>query len=218
VSEQGRTIGAMGYFKARSDLDFLVRFRTEVFELWGYEGRAAKKLNEEGFFPIASEWKPAVRSVATKEYPTGYQAARQQVSVDMTRAVRMARKLGVPVDYTSLPAPAFGGYPIPFNLFESVLLDPSHGEGVEGQAIVDALNRTVGAARDRVHTEAMHLINPAWWLWSLLVFVLRIPFIVLNAAGFNTDKIEDNLWSRLFKVAEVVAIAYFIAKFGLDRP
>ena len=86
----------------------------------------------------------------------------------MTRAVRLARKLGVPVDFTSLPAPAVGGYPIPFNLFESVVIDLSHA-GVEGQAIVDALNRTVGAARDRVRVEAMHLINPAWWLWSLLV-------------------------------------------------
>ena len=48
----------------------------------------------------------------------------------------MARKLGVPVDFTGLPAPAVGGYPIPFNLFESVVIDLSHA-GVEGQAIVE---------------------------------------------------------------------------------
>jgi len=107
--------------------------------------------------------------------PTERLGSPPSISVDMTRAVRLARKLGVPVDFTSLPAPAVGGYPIPFNLFESVVIDLSHA-GVKGQAIVDALNRTVGAARDRVRVEAMHLINPAWWLWSVLVFVLRIPF------------------------------------------
>ncbi len=207
----------MGYFKAKSDLEFLLRFRADVIELFEHEGKAAKKLRDEQVFVLSSEWKGAVQSVATRDDPVGYQAVRQRVAIRMTRAVQLAKMLRVPVDFTSLPAPAIGGYPIPFNVFESVLKDLSHGEGVDRQMVIDTLNRTVGAAEEKVRSELRHALNPAWWLWSALVFILRIPFIVLNAAGFNTEKFEDNLWSRLFKVAEVVAIAYFLAKLGLSR-
>jgi len=207
----------VGYFKAKSDLEFIAAFRKDVLVLFEHEGKAAKTLRDQQTLVLPSEWKAVVQSVATREDPTGYQGIRQRIAVGMTRAVRLARGLGVPVDFTSLPAPAIGGYPIPFNLFESVLMDISHGEGVKRQDILDTLNRAVGAAEDRVRIEWRHAINPAWWLWSLLVFVLRIPFIVLNAAGFDTDKFEDNLWSRLFKVGEVVAIAYFLAKLGVNR-
>ena len=49
-----------------------------------------------------------------------------------------------------------------------------------------------------------------------MTFVLRIPFRLLEATGFDVAKIEDTLWARLFKVLEVVAILYFAARWGIE--
>jgi fumarate reductase subunit D len=50
----------------------------------------------------------------------------------------------------------------------------------------------------------------------VLVFVLRIPFRLLEATGFNIAKIEDTPWARLFKVLEIVVILYVAARWGLE--
>lgn len=47
--------------------------------------------------------------------------------------------------------------------------------------------------------------------------VLRIPFIVLRAAGFNIDKFETELWAKLFEVLKVVLIAYLLARLGVEK-
>jgi hypothetical protein len=73
----------------------------------------------------------------------------------------------------------------------------------------------VGAASDKVEAERRHLVNPAWWLWSLVSFILRIPFIRINATGLRTAKFEAGAWGVLLKIGEAVAIAYVLARLGL---
>jgi hypothetical protein len=96
---------------------------------------------------------------------------------------------------TSYAAPAVGGAVLRFPVLEAILNDPSHGDGVDKQVFVDLLNRMVGAASDKVEAERRHLVNPAWWLWSLVSFILRIPFILINATGLRTAKFEAGAWA-----------------------
>jgi len=167
----------------------------------------------------ARSWRPS--SFRSLEQPPdvqddpAYQQARERVAQGMSRAVRIGRSLGVPVDMRSHPAPAVGGPVIDVNLFEAVLVDGT-GRRMNPQWVVDALNRTVGECQEAVRVERLRAWNPFYWLWVAFVFVLRIPFLLLEATGFDVAKIENHLWGRLFKVAEVVGIAYLLARLGLD--
>lgn len=199
-----RTIEPVSYWSAKSDLEFMAQFRLDVFELWKVEGAAANRHPN-------PRWLGEQRDVGTDPQ---YQMVREKVTRGMSRAVRLGRSLRVPFDLLSYPAPITGGPVIDVNLFESVLKDTSHG-GVDRQWVIDSLNRTVGAAEEKVRVERRHALNPAWWLWSVLVFVLRIPFILLSAAGFNTAKFEDELWAKLLKAGEVILIMYFAVRWGV---
>jgi hypothetical protein len=204
----------MAYWRAKSDLEFMIRFRDNVAELFRHEDAAAEEVAQGWGYMSPDERKRAIRVVATQN-DGGYQEVRGRIAVDMARVVQIGWARRIPMQFTSYPAPVVGGPIIPVNIFESVLFDPSHG-GIERQVVVDTLNRTVGACAAQLRVEFWRLFNPLYWLWSLLVFVLRIPFRLLEAAGFDIGKIEDNLWARLFKVGEVVLIAYLLARWGLN--
>jgi hypothetical protein len=133
----------------------------------------------------------------------------------MSRAVRIGRELGVPADLRSYPPPAIGGPVIDVNIFEATLTDPSWS-GVDQQHTVDTLNRAIGACEERVRVERRHALNPAWWLWSLVSFVLRIPFILASATGLRVQRFEASAGGIVLKVVEAVAIAFVLAKLRLS--
>jgi hypothetical protein len=192
-----------------------VRFRADVYELYVHEGKAAKELRERGDYIPQHEWRKAVKLGANSNDPTGYQAVRQRLAVGMSRAVRIGRSLGVPADLRSFPPPAIGGAIIDVNIFEATLDDPSWG-GVDQQHTVDTLNRVVGACEDRVRVERRHALNPAWWLWSLVSLILRIPFILASATRLRVESFEASIGGIVVKVVEAVAIAFILTKLRLS--
>lgn len=195
----------MIYFRAKKDARFIKSFREAVFGLWNAEEAARKSLGPRS---LVDEDEKVRNDII-------YQKMRELIARDMSRAVSIARRLQVPADLTFYPAPAIGGPVIELHAFEAILHDPTH-RGLDRQVIVDDLNRTIGAAEERVSVEFRRLINPLYWLKEGLKLVLRIPFMLIEATGFNVAKIEDHLWGRLFKVAEILLLVYLAARFGLD--
>jgi hypothetical protein len=205
----------VSYWSAKSDLDFMLRFRADVFELFKHEGKAEQELRQGGAYMSQRELRDAVKSVATKNDPDGYQAVRLRLAVGVSRAVRIGRELGVPADLRTYPPAAIGGPVIDVNIFEATLTDPSWG-GVDRQHTVDTLNRAIGACDERVRVERRRVLNPAWWLWSLVSFVLRIPFILASATGLRVERFETRAGGVVVKVVEAVAIAFVLAKLRLS--
>jgi hypothetical protein len=150
----------VSYWSAKSDLDFMLRFRADVFELFKHEGKAEQELRQGGAYMSQRELRDAVKSVATKNDPDGYQAVRLRLAVGVSRAVRIGRELGVPADLLTYPPAAIGGPVIDVNIFEATLTDPSWG-GVDRQHTVDTLNRAIGACDERVRVERRRVLNPA---------------------------------------------------------
>jgi hypothetical protein len=62
--------------------------------------------------------------------------------------------------------------------------------------------------------EWSHLKNPFYWLKALFTFILRIPFMLIEATGFNVDKVEDHFLAKLFKLIEVIVILYLLFRLG----
>jgi len=80
--------------------------------------------------------------------------------------------------------------------------------------ILDALNQTIGAYEERVVRERRRLWNPLIWIIEAIAFVIRIPFLILETAGFDRGKIEDHFLAKIFMLAEFLAIVILL---GLKR-
>jgi hypothetical protein len=207
----------MEYFQAKSDLKFIRDFRDDVLELGRLEDSVRHELAGYGGFglSIPSKYQKEIQRVADKKIE-GYQGVRERVSKGVVRAVRIAHRLRIPVDVNSVPAPMVGGVIIPQNILMAIIKDSSHG-GIERQLILDTMNMIEGACETRVETEWKRLLNPLNWIKYGLGFILRIPFMLIEATGFDVGKVEDHLFAKLFKVAEVVLLIYILLRLGLGR-
>jgi hypothetical protein len=203
----------MGFFQAMSDFEFMTAFRGSVLELWQIESTAAEELRG-AYLPLHSEYQAALQSRASEI--TNYQQVRERVARGMLRAMRIARRLKVPIDWTSYPAPAVGGPVIPVNLFASILKDTSHG-GIGRQQIYDALTQTVGECETQLSIERRRLLNPFYWVKEAFIAIIRIPFMLVEASGFDVGKVEDHFLAKAFKLVEIVAIVYILLHFGIGK-
>jgi hypothetical protein len=206
------------YFKAKSDLNFMTQFREDVLELGRMEGSVRGEFGNYaalgGFrASIPSERQKMLQSIAN-ERVEGYQDARERVSKGVLRAIRIARMLRIPTDVTSVPAPMVGGAVIPQNILMATITDNSHG-GIQQQLILDTMNMIVGGCETRVETEWRRLLNPLNWIKEILSFILRIPFMIIEATGFDVHTIENHLFGRLFKLIEVILIIYIALRLGV---
>jgi hypothetical protein len=197
----------MGFLRAKSDLAFAKKFREAVIELWGFEDEASARLNNRGGRRPILHGDRQRETIALSSQQTGYSEARQSVSQRVIRASRIADRLRVPHRYVSFPAPAIGGPNIELDLFQAILADTSHG-GIERHILGDALHQLFGAAQDEFDKQRRNLINPLYWVKELIIAILRIPFMLIEASGFDVGKIEDNLFGKLFKVLEILALIW----------
>jgi hypothetical protein len=200
----------INWLQAKGDLDDLLAYRDALVQLWQLEDMAPSPESEWRYIS-RSERQQMVQQDATMMSPDKYQIARAQVARTVLKAEGVAARLGVPIMVVSLPPPAVGGYKITASLFSTPLRDPTHG-GVDRQSVVDAVNQAIGAAEDQVKTEFRRLLNPFNWIWSLLSFVLSIPFRLIDATGFDADKVEEHVLGKGLKLAELLLILYLVSK------
>jgi hypothetical protein len=201
----------MSYFQTKSDLKAVLDFRDAVVVLWKIESEAAAQLRHHDFMTPDDRRRAILRESAKVE---NYQEIRAKVARGTLRASRLARRLGVPIRLQSFPPLAIGGPVIDVDLFQAVLHDNSYG-GIDRQLIYDALNQLTGELEAKTAKEFRQLVNPIYWVRELLVLIVRIPFIIIEASGFDVHKIEDHLFGKLFKVLEIAALIYILIRIGL---
>ena len=193
----------MSYFQAKSDLKFIRNFHQSLVELWRIETEVAKNINF-STYRSKMDYQSALQAQASKI--KGYQEVRTCVAKGVLRAERIGSRFRVPIIFESYPAPAVGGPVIRLKVFSAILKDMSHGGLITKQAIYDALNQTIGECEASVSVEKRRLINPIYWIKELIVAIIRIPFMLIEASGFDVSKVEDHLLGRIFKAFEIVII------------
>jgi hypothetical protein len=205
----------MSYFQAKSDLEFVHEFANAVTELFKIEAEASTRVSvgPPRFLTRTEIHDEIVREAHQHEH---YAELRAKVARGVPRANRIANRLELLTVFESYPMPAVGGPVITVTLFDAILHDPTYS-GVPQQSIIDALNQTLGACQERVAIEFRHLINPMYWVKELLVFIIRIPFIIIEASGFDLSKVEDHFLGRAFKLLEIIALIAILVWLGLSK-
>jgi len=189
-------------------------FHQSVVELWQFEKEAAKNIDFSGY-RSKRDYQTALQAEASKM--SGYQEVRRRVAKGVLRAERIASRLGVPIIFTSFPAPAVGGPIIEQKVFSAILKDMSHGGLIDNQSIYDSLNQTIGECEAMVSVEFRRLINPLYWIKELIVAIIRIPFMLIEASGFDVSKVEDHFIGRFFKLLEIGLILYVLLRLGIGK-
>jgi hypothetical protein len=203
----------MLYFTAKSDIAFLKDFKGKVEALWRLEEEVLKSFKPSVMIS-GRDYREAVLDKATSSEDG--KKLREELAKGIPRAVEIAYKNKVSINARSSPAPAVGGAIIHVNMFYAILQDTSYG-GVEHNWIEDKINETIGRVERRIRAELINLFNPLYWLYSLFVFVVRIPFHLISISGFNVSKVEDHFIAKLFKLAEVGVIIYVLIKLGIEK-
>lgn len=73
--------------------------------------------------------------------------------------------------------------------------------GIEPRRVEDILTRAIGVYQDDLPKARIRTLNPLFWLFLLLEFLVSIPFRLLGAAGFSRSRMESSFLGRLFKAA-----------------
>jgi hypothetical protein len=207
----------LGYWKAKADLEFAEEYRGAVTGFWKAE-RIIELHNSEGRYHRHN-----LHREELQEYDDRLQRAeddyiklREEIAKGIKAATIIADEQGTTYSLISYPAPAVGGPVIPVNIFQAILNDTSHG-GVGNKQILDALNEMIGSCEQELRVQKRHLLNPLYWPYAILVFLVQIPFRIFQLSGFDVNKIEEHLLAKLFKVLEVLVIIYILLRLGFTH-
>jgi hypothetical protein len=199
------------YFGAKKDLKFLKQFTKDAIEMIDIEA----KVQMGNYTMISpSELREIRRDKAAEK--EGYLELRERVAENVIHTIRLAQRMGIPIDLHSYPAPAVGGPVVPINLFQAILNDTSYG-GVEKQYIIDALKQTIGQYDRLVQKQFWQIVNPFFWLKEAILLVVRLPYTILLLSGFDIAKIEQELWAKLLSLAWIVAAISILIRYGFDQ-
>ena len=205
----------MGYFAAKSDERFILGFYDDVMSLWDIEGRTEHQYFNSHSRPFETMRDPDVRKQArTLAYQEpSYGPIREKIARALPRAQRVAKQCNMRLVITSPPPPGIAGRaPTIRSDALSLILNDTTYPGIERGMLKDSLDQIIGASNDYTEKQRLRLVNPIYWAIDSIAFALRVPFLVLEAAGINGGKYEASILGKMFKLGLLIGLVVF---FGL---
>lgn len=134
---------------------------------------------------------------------------REKIAKGLPRAKRLADTFKIPViavDFNSK---------IPHHAFTTILNHDADGL-IEDYQKLDLLNETIGACLEAERDQFFKIINPVFWVTSLIAVLLRFPFWVLETAGFKSESFEKSLAGSIVRLIELILIISVLVYFGFS--
>ncbi|MGE8723311.1 hypothetical protein ACO2KH_18475 [Leptospira terpstrae] len=107
------------------------------------------------------------------------------------------------------PPPIIGGYVKNIDLVNNIFnlhiyqLNPNH--------LIDVIDRSIGKYQRDTIPSLFRTINPLFYLFGILNYIMEFPFRFLTEFGFKTEKFENSLIGKIMKL--FVFIFTFAASF-----
>ncbi len=127
---------------------------------------------------------------------------RFNINLTVSRVTDVVQASGIPVVITRREQGFLGERRQGSSLFQDLfILDQAN---VHSQYVVDTLERAIGVYLRNRGYSMLRTINPLWWTGKAIRGVVRIPFSLIGAAGFDADKAESSILGRLLKAMIVL--------------
>ena len=137
--------------------------------------------------------------------------ARLQINLLTDEICRIVLAAGVDAGIEWIPPRRIGGPSQNVHVFVNMF--SLNRFGITPDYPISLLERAIGVYQsDRVKS-VVRTLNPFWWIGRGLGSFARVPFDLLNAAGFNANKAEKSLIGRSAKLILMLipVIAGFLA-------
>ena len=139
-----------------------------------------------------------VRYFDSSTEATEARQARQRINLKVDQVCRIIVKADIATTMTWTAPPVVGGrkqqLDILLNLFN---LDHYR---IPVDHAVDFIERAIGVYQSDRTAAWVRTFNPFWWLLRVILWVTRIPFLLLGAMGFNAARVEGSKLGKFCKV------------------
>lgn len=155
-----------------------------------------------------------IREEAALRDPS-YSVMRTDFARMIPRANELCEEESISWQRVGLSAPMEGGAKFQGSIFDLVLNRPSDLLDIDSD-VRDTVNKCIGSLEDRRKKEFRQLINPFYWVRQIVVFVIRLPYLLIEASGFDVAKIEDHFLGKLAHLIYVILLVLVLLWFGID--
>jgi hypothetical protein len=206
----------MIYFATRSELSQMRSLLQKFERIIAIEQTIKNQLREEGneYLSPSGMFKD-IRNEASKREPE-YQELRASYAKLIPIANKICDREKVSWYRQGYAAPIEGGMAYQGSVFKFVLNRPSDIVDIDTD-VRDTINQTIGSFEQKLADEFRRLVNPLYWLVQGFIFIVRLPFKILEISGFNVDIIQEHLVARFFQLLYVIALILNLIRFGLAQ-
>lgn len=141
---------------------------------------------------------------------------REKINQSLSEVNLYAYQLGIGIEATSYPAMAVGGPVIPVNIFASVVNRDMGHQTTSKTMIMDKIDQCIGATKSAKHRGFWRLVIPVFWIIDVPALIIRVPFLILRAAGLPA-KVEENIISHILKAIIMVLLLLLFGYLGLEK-
>jgi hypothetical protein len=126
------------------------------------------------------------------------QKARHEMNQMMDDVVMSFDLRGVVHYVRYTPPPMIGGYIQNVDVLANIF--GLSGFEISPQTVFDCLDRAIGAYELERRRLFRQCFNPLYWVGVLFVWLLRLPFRLLGAAGFDATRAEESALGKSLKL------------------
>jgi hypothetical protein len=127
------------------------------------------------------------------------QQKRSEINAIIDKAYSTILSAGVSPFMHYSPPPVIGGYEQDIDIIHNIFHLQQVRIRLNPKFIEDIIERAVGNYKnDRVNS-FWRTINPFYWLFLILDYVVRLPFFILGRVGFNQRKLEGSFVGKVIK-------------------
>jgi hypothetical protein len=204
----------MIYFSVRDDLRHIRSLLHHFEEIVSIEQETRQGLREGGAQYLGPhDMFRRVREESSKTN-SAYSGLRAEYAQMIPRTNEICEREGIAWHRQGRAAPLEGGLPFQGSIFELILNRPSDIMDIDTD-LRDTANQCIGVLERHVSHELRQLINPIYWIGRIVLFVVRLPYTILELSGFDVEQIQEHLIARLFQLLYVIALILILVRFGL---
>lgn len=155
-------------------------------------------------------------SFTNRETNVPAQAIRTKMEPMAVLAIDSLRRVGLGSMVTR-DAESRGGRKVRINLVKAIFRDHVvRRYDVRDNEVLTLLDRGIASYKSRLWKQQINLLNPLYWLYQIGTLLADLPFMIFRSAGYDTEKAEQLISARLFRlVVQLVFFAVIIKWSGL---
>ena len=93
--------------------------------------------------------------------------------------------------------PAIGGGSTYINVVENIF-NLHHFMGLGKEDVVDFVDKAIGVYLADQTKAKIRSLNPFFYLHLIIITIIKLPFFVIEKAGFNREKVESSIPGKIF--------------------